>query len=173
MAKRVRMPEKCTLLGWDDVNLSLAEIGELQRSIEAVEAAMQQKIDDAKLEADDAAAPHQSRIEHLGNQIKLYTEEHANEMGGKKTMTLGFGQLGYRKSTKVTLPKVAAKISAIIAALKARGMSDCVIAPPEKIDKEALKKYPVSEVVAAGAGIKVEDVFWYEVDRAKLDGVKK
>lgn len=169
---RVRMPDKCDLANWDDVNITLAEIGELQRKIETVEAAMQQQIDDAKLAADDAAAPHKARIEQLAQQIKLYTDDHADEMGGKKTKALTFGQLGYRKSTKVTLPKAAAKIAEIINNLKARGMGDCVIAPPPKIDKEALKKYPVSDVVAAGAGIKVDDVFWYEVDREKLDGVK-
>jgi phage host-nuclease inhibitor protein Gam len=166
---RVRVLEKCELASWDDVNLTLAEIGEQQRAITEIETQMQKSIDDAKLAADMAADPHMKRIERLENQVKLFVEDHAHEMGGKKTMTLTFGQCGYRKSTKVTLPKAAAKIAEIIKALKARGMGDCVVAPPEKIDKEALKKHTASDIVAAGAGLKVEDIFWYEVDKAKLE----
>lgn len=165
---RVRIPEKCELKGWDEVDLYLAEIGEKQRCIESIEAKMQETIDTAKLEADVAATPHRNRITQLETQIKLFTEEHANDMDGKKTKVLTFGQLGYRRSTKVMLPKAAAKLAEIISALKSRGMTDCVVTPPPKIDKDVLKKYPVNDITAVGAGIKVEDVFWYEVDREKL-----
>lgn len=165
---RVRMPEKCELKSWDEVDLYLAEIGEKQRCIECIEAKMQEKIDAAKLEADDAAAAHRNRIAQLETQIKLYTEENASDMGGKKTKVLTFGQLGYRRSTKVMLPKAAAKLAEIISALKGRGMTDCVVTPLPKIDKDVLKKYPANDITAVGAGLKVEDVFWYEVDREKL-----
>lgn len=165
---RVRMPEVCDLKSWEDVDLCLAEIGEKQRQIENIEAKMQEQIDAAKLAADDAAAPHRQRITHLATQIKLYADDHAGDMGGKKTKILTFGQVGYRRSTKITLPKAAAKVAEIIKSLKAKGMTDCVIAPPEKIDKDMLKKYPVNEITAVGAGLKVDDVFWYEPDREKL-----
>jgi phage host-nuclease inhibitor protein Gam len=162
------MPDKCTLASWDDVNLSLAEIGELEREITDIETKMQADIDAAKLAADVAADPYKKRIAALELQIKMYTEEHAVDMGGKKTKALTFGQVGYRRSTKVLLPRAAAKVAELIRTLKARGMGDCVVAPPEKIDKEALKKYPANEITAAGAGLKIEDVFWYEVDKERL-----
>lgn len=165
---RVRIEEKCELKDWNDVNLCLAEIGEKQRDIEKIGAEMQQAIDNAKLAADVAADPHQKRIAQLEHQINLYTDEHASEMGGKKTKTLTFGQIGYRKSTKILLPKAAAKMAEIIRKLKDHGMGDCIVAPPEKIDKEILKKYPAADITASGAGLKVEDVFWYEVDRERL-----
>ena len=165
---RVRIPEKCDLTSWEDVDLCLAEIGEKQRLIEGIEAKMQEQIDAAKLSADDAAAPHRIRIAQLETQIKLFADDHVSDMGGKKTKTLTFGHVGYRRSTKITLPKAAAKLAEIIRSLKTKGMTDCVITPPEKVDKDMLKKYPANDIAAVGAGLKIEDVFWYEPDREKL-----
>lgn len=156
------------LQSWDDVNITLAEIGEAERLIEAIEADMQAGIDNLKLGAEMDAAPHQRRITELGSQIKRFVDEHRDEMDGKKTKTLTFGSTGFRKSTKVILPRGAAKVAQIIRELKSRAMTDCVITPPEKVDKDALRKYPANEVIAVGANLQVEDTFWYEVDREQL-----
>lgn len=114
------------------------------------------------------AEPYTQRIAKLELQIKGYVDEHSDDMGKKKTMSLQFGQTGYRKSTKVILPKAEAKIAAIVKALRVRGMSDCIVSPPPKVNKDALKKYPADDILAVGANIKVDDVFWYEVDRESL-----
>ena len=164
---RVRMPDH-VLNSWDDVNLCLAEIGECQRKVEAIESEMQRAIDDAKLTAGINAEPYTQRIAKLELQIKGYVDEHSDDMGKKKTMSLQFGQTGYRKSTKVILPKAEAKIAAIVKALRVRGMSDCIVSPPPKVNKDALKKYPADDILAVGANIKVDDVFWYAVDRESL-----
>ncbi len=164
---RVRIPEP-SLNSWDEVNLCLAEIGECQRKVEAVEADMQQKIDDAKLAASVAAESYLQRIGKLELQIKGYVDDHNEDLGKKKTMRLQFGETGYRKSTKIILPQGAAKISAIVQALRARDMSDCIVSPPPKVNKDALKKYPANDILAVGANVKVKDVFWYEVDRESL-----
>jgi hypothetical protein len=46
-------------------------------------------------------------------------------------------------------------------------MTDCINIK-ETINKERLGEYPDEVIAAVGAGKKVEDVFWYEVDREKL-----
>jgi phage host-nuclease inhibitor protein Gam len=165
---RTKITEISRLKSWDDVDLSLAEIGEAQRAVEKIEADMQASIDDIKLGADMEAKPHQDNIKELGAQIKLYVDAHRDELGNKKTKVLTFGSTGYRKSTKITLPKAASAILQIVMELRARGMTDCIVTPQPKIDKELLKKYPASEIVAAGAGVQVDDVFWFEIDREKL-----
>ncbi len=165
---RKRIEPVPELSSWDDVNLSLAAIGELQRSVEAIEATMQETIDAAKLAADMEAAPHQKRIIELEAQIKQYVDDHAEDMGKKKSKTLLFGTVGYRKSTKVVLPRPAAKVKEIITQLRARGMSDCVKTAQPRIDKDALKKYPPNEILAVGASIKTDEVFWYDIDREQL-----
>lgn len=166
---RIRMPERCDLSSWDDVNLSLAEIGELQRSIEAIGADMQQTIDDAKLAAKIAIEPHQKRIAYLENQMKMFTNNHVVELGKKKTMFLSFGKLGFRRSTSVILPKDKNKLAEIVRKLKAHGMKDCLVPQPEKINKTKLKKYPETKIRAVGATYEDGDTFWFEVDKEKLE----
>lgn len=165
---RVRI-EDTALHSWDDVDVCLADIGECQRGIEAVEAKMQEAIDSAKLAAGMEAAPYQERIKRLELDIKRFVDAHSTDLDGKKTKQLTFGQTGYRRSTKVMLPKAAAKIGEIVRNLRAKGMDNCIVPQPEKVNREALKKYTPEQIREVGAGIVVKDTFWYEVDREKLD----
>ena len=165
---RKRVEPVPALGSWDAVNLALAEIGEHQRVVETVAATMQETIDDVKLAADMEAAPHQKRIAELEGQIKQFVDVHAGDLGNKRSKALTFGTVGYRKSTRVVLPRAAAKIKEIITQLHARGMSDCVIEPQPRVDKDALKKYPPSDIIAVGAKLATVDAFWYEYDRERL-----
>ena len=47
-------------------------------------------------------------------------------------------------------------------------MTECVVYPEPKIDKDALKKYSTTEIADVGAKLEVEDVFGYEVDEEAL-----
>ncbi|WP_298024555.1 host-nuclease inhibitor Gam family protein [uncultured Dysosmobacter sp.] len=157
------------LESWDDVNQALATIGDNMRTVEGFEADMQEKIDAAKAEAEAKSRVYIEGIKRLEVQIKEYAEAHRDDMEGRKTKALNFGSVGFRKSTKITLPKAGAKLAAIIEKLRSKGMDDCIRCPSPTVDKEALRKYPAADIVDAGAGIKVDDVFWYEPDREKLE----
>ena len=50
-------------------------------------------------------------------------------------------------------------------------MDECVVQPPPKIDKNALRKYKPDEIIAVGASIKTEETFGYEVDTTKISEV--
>lgn len=154
--------EGTTLRSWDDVNLNLKEIGECELAIEQIEADMNAKIQDLKLDAELRAKQHQDRIKRLAQEIKEFVEANRDDLKGK-TRTLNFGACGFRRSTKIILKNV----QAVIKALKARGMTDCIIVK-ETVAKDNLKDYPDDVIAAVGASKKVEDVFWYEVNREKL-----
>lgn len=85
-----------------------------------------------------------------------------------KSRTLTFGKVGFRQSTRLTLPRGAEKVKTIIEELLRRGMKECVVYPEPKIDKEALKKYSAGEIAEVGAKLEVEDVFGYDVDEEAL-----
>ncbi len=165
---RVRIPDQPALKNWDDVDLTLKEIGECQMSIERIEADMNTKISDIKLAAEMDAKPHKERIKLLELQLKEFVEANRDDLGNRKTKEINFGRTGFRKSTKITLPRAAAKLAEVIRRIKEFGMTDCIVQPPEKIDKDNLKKYPESDILKVGATLTVEDTFWYEVDREKL-----
>jgi len=165
---RVRIPDESVLKNWEDVDMNFKEMGECQLQLEQIEADMNQKISDLKLEAEMKAKPLKDSIKVLERQIKDYAEANRDELGSKKTKFVNFGKLGFRKSTKIKLPRAANKLLEVIKRLRSYGMTDCVIQPPEKIDKDALKKYPEADILKVGATLDEEDTFWYEVDREKL-----
>lgn len=158
---RVRI-ETTKLKSWEEVNLNLKEIGECQLAIEQIESNMNTKISDMKLEATMQSKPYQDRIKKLELEIKEFSEENRADIRGKTKQT-DFGKIGFRQSTKI----IIRSIQSVISTLRARKMYDC-IRVKEEINKDKLGEYSDEVIAAVGASKKVEDVFWYEVDREKL-----
>ncbi|SKC68510.1 host-nuclease inhibitor Gam family protein [Maledivibacter halophilus] len=159
---RVRIPDEPVLKSWDDVNLNLKEIAECEIEIEKIQGEMNRRISDVKLEAEMDAKPYKESIKTLEKQVKNFVESNRADLKGK-TKFLNFGKTGFRKSTKIVLRKV----DNIIRNLKSFGMVDC-IKIKESVNKDVLKKYTDADIAKIGASKKVEDVFWYEVDKEKL-----
>ncbi len=160
---RVRIHDKPALESWDDVNLTMKEIGECQIEIDKIEADMNMKISDTKLEYEMKAQTFKDRIAKLEIDLKDFVESNKHELDGKSKV-LNFGRTGFRQSTKIVLRKV----ENIIKNLKAYGMKDCINVK-ETVNKDNLKKYSDEDIAKVGATKKVEDVFWYEVDKEKLE----
>ncbi|MDR2024048.1 MAG: host-nuclease inhibitor Gam family protein [Hungatella sp.] len=165
---RKRIVDAPALKSWEDVDKALREIAEKEIALADIDGDMNKQINGIKTIAAQEAKPHQDRIDKLSKDIKEFVEEHKAELGNKKTMTLNFGQCGFRQSTTISLPKAKEKINEIIRKLKARKMGDCIVAT-EKVDKDMLRKYGEDTVNAIGATWKQKDVFWYEAAKEKLE----
>lgn len=159
---RVRMAEP-KLQSYEEAALHLKEIGELEIALTRIEADMNAKISDIKLQASLEAEPIKARIELLARELKEFAEFHKADFTDERTRVFPWGQFGFRKSTKI----VIRSIKNTLAALKARGMHDCIIVE-ERINRDQLKQYPEDVIAAVGAVKHVEDTFWYEVDHEKL-----
>ena len=164
--KRIDPPQM--LGGWEEVDGALRRIGDLEREIESAEAAMQAKIDADKADAAKSTKAARDEIASLEGQLSLYADLHRDELGKKKSRELNHGVIGYRKSTKAVLPRGESKLAEIIRRLREKGMTDCIISPSPRIDKETLKKYPPNDVIEVGANLEITDAFWYEVTRDEL-----
>jgi phage host-nuclease inhibitor protein Gam len=165
---RKRIDAGMPLESWNGVSEALAAIGNIDRQIANQEIIMQQKIDAAKVEASVAAAPLLEEKARLETSIMLFVDTARDELGDKKSKALYFGTVGYRKSTKVILPRAKALLAEIIIRLRARGMDSCIIAKPDVVNRDELKKYDAQTVAAVGAKLEVKDTFWYEVDKTHL-----
>ena len=168
---RKRVIDAQSLKSWEDVNDALRQIAEAQIALGDIESDMQKQIVGAKKVAEDQSKPYKDAIARLEHELKEFVSEHRTDMGKTKTMTLTFGEVGFRLSTSVSLPKAKEKLAEIIRRLKARQMTDCIVVE-EKVSKEALKKYGEDTVNAVGATWKQSDVFGYEVNIAKLEQIK-
>lgn len=156
------------LASWNEVSEALAAIGDIDRQIETQEIAMQQKIDAAKAAAAKSVAPLQKQKARMETLIKLYVDEQREELGDKKSKQLYFGTVGYRKSTKIILPRIPEKLAEIVIRLRARGMDSCIISKPDQVNKDELRKYDEPTITGVGAKLESKDAFWYEVDRDHL-----
>lgn len=168
---RKRIIEAPALKSWEDVNDALRQIAEAQIALGDIESEMQKQIVGAKKAAEQQSKPYNDRVAKLEREIKDFVEDHREDMGKAKSKVLTFGEVGFRLSTSVSLPKAKEKLEEIIRRLKARQMMDCIVVE-EKVSKEALKKYGEDTVAAVGATYKQKDVFGYDVYLDKLQTIK-
>lgn len=153
---------------WEEVDHALMEAAVALREIEKIEHEMETAIEKAKQMAAQKAQKHKDRLKEIEQGLVLFAEDNRNEFAEKKTKELNFGNIGYRKSTKLVLPRGKAKLEEIIAKIKERGMWDCIVEREEKIDKDVLKSYGEEEIKAVGAWLDVQDKFWYEPKREEV-----
>lgn len=170
MAKK-RVVEAPSLHSWEDVNDALRQIAEAQIALGEIQSDMQKQILGAQKVAEEQSKPLNDNVAKLEREIKSFVTDHRDEMGKTKSMVLTFGEVGFRLSTSVSLPRAKEKLEEIIRRLKSRQMTDCIVVE-EKVSKEALKKYGEDTVNAVGATWKQSDVFGYEVNIAKLEQIK-
>ena len=168
---RKRVVEAPSLHSWEDVNAALRQIAEAQIALGEIQSDMQKQILGAQKVAEEQSKPLNDNVAKLEREIKSFVTDHRDEMGKTKSMVLTFGEVGFRLSTSVSLPRAKEKLEEIIRRLKSRQMTDCIVVE-EKVSKEALKKYGEDTVNAVGATWKQSDVFGYEVNIAKLEQIK-
>lgn len=168
---RKRVVEAPSLHSWEDVNDALRQIAEAQIALGEIQSDMQKQILGAQKVAEEQSKPLNDNVAKLEREIKSFVTDHRDEMGKTKSMVLTFGEVGFRLSTSVSLPRAKEKLEEIIRRLKSRQMTDCIVVE-EKVSKEALKKYGEDTVNAVGATWKQNDVFGYEVNIAKLEQIK-
>lgn len=168
---RKRVVEAPSLHSWEDVNDALRQIAEAQIALGEIQSDMQKQILGAQKVAEEQSKPLNDNVAKLELEIKSFVTDHRDEMGKTKSVVLTFGEVGFRLSTSVSLPRAKEKLEEIIRRLKSRQMTDCIVVE-EKVSKEALKKYGEDTVNAVGATWKQSDVFGYEVNIAKLEQIK-
>lgn len=168
---RKRVVEAPSLHSWEDVNDALRQIAEAQIALGEIQSDMQKQILGAQKVAEEQSKPLNDNVAKLEREIKSFVTDHRDEMGKTKSVVLTFGEVGFRLSTSVSLPRAKEKLEEIIRRLKSRQMTDCIVVE-EKVSKEALKKYGEDTVNAVGATWKQGDVFGYEVNIAKLEQIK-
>lgn len=169
--ERKRVVEAPSLHSWEDVNDALRQIAEAQIALGEIQSDMQKQILGAQKVAEEQSKPLNDNVAKLEREIKSFVTDHRDEMGKTKSMVLTFGEVGFRLSTSVSLPRAKEKLEEIIRRLKSRQMTDCIVVE-EKVSKETLKKYGEDTVNAVGATWKQSDVFGYEVNIAKLEQIK-
>jgi phage host-nuclease inhibitor protein Gam len=161
MAKEKRM---VVYRNWDEVNMALKEIGDIDRKVMAIESDMNIKINEIKATADKDASSLVERKKTLEVNIEDYTKSCVEEFKDSKSKEFLYGTVGFRKVTSI----ITRNIKAIIEALKQNKMNDCIVIT-EKLNKDELEKYDDASLKKVGAKRKVDDNFFYKLDIERID----
>ncbi len=159
--KRMEEPE---LRSWEEVDSTLKKIREAEIALGDISTTAEKLILDIKQQAEEDAQLYKDSIKKMELQVKEFTTVHRDDMLPAKSKEMTFGQVGFRISTKVILPK---KIERVIAKLKKLGMADCIITK-ETVDKDILKTYDEKTIMEVGGTLKKTDAFWYETKQEKI-----
>lgn len=154
MRKRMETP---ALKNWDEVDATLKQISECENQLAILESSMNIQIDAVKEGFNEKANPYKEEIKKLEALIKEYVTENKSDLKGK-SRELTFGRVGFRFSTKVSIPK---NVEKLIKLLRKNEMDDCIIVK-ETVNKDVLRTYDEKDIIKVGASLKKEDTFWYE-----------
>ncbi len=161
--KRMEEPE---LQSWEEVDGTLKKIRETEIALTDISTAAEKLILDIRQQAEEDAQQYKDRIKRMELQVKEFTTAHRDEMLPAKSKEMTFGQVGFRKSTKIILPQ---KLDRVITKLKKLGMGDCIITK-ETVDRDILKTYDEKTILEVGGTLKKADTFWYETKQEKVAG---
>lgn len=162
IGKRKRM-EAPMLGSWEEVNTALKAIAQANNELQVIGSSMNMQIDALKEASDKMALPYKEEIKKQELMIKEFVQENRAEMKGK-SRKMTFGTVGFRMSTKLSLPK---ELKKVIAALRKFDMEDCIILK-ESVNKDILKTYEEKDILKVGGSLKKEDTFYYEVDQSAV-----
>ena len=151
----------------EEANDAMKEYGELKRITQDIESRLNDDIAALKAEAAEEAAQHNTRMAALENGLTAFSEAHKTDIfKDKRSLTLDYGTLGYRKSTELGTVK-GATWKTVLGKLKELAFKEA-IRIMEEPDKEVIGQWPEERLALIGCERREKDAFWFELDEAKI-----
>lgn len=102
---RKRVIEPPSIKSWEDANEALRQIAEATIALADIEGEMNKQILGAKKAAEEQSKPFKDRVAKLERELKDFVTENRSDMGKAKSKTLTFGEVSFRLSTSISLPR--------------------------------------------------------------------
>jgi phage host-nuclease inhibitor protein Gam len=151
------------ITSWDDADKVLKEIAQIQRTVTLAEAGMNADIEAVKESVSRQTQPLLARRGELEGALKDFAVSKQSEFDKVKTRKLVFGEIGFRKTSRI----VCKGVKEIIAKLKDLGLISC-IKTTEVIDKNELGKYKDSLIEKAGAKRVTTEEYFYNINAEEI-----
>lgn len=146
----------------DQAKAALADLAVVQRSLEAIETAMNEHIDYEKQRADMMAEPLLARKKELSTALNSFAEMNRAELfARRKSLDLPHGTIGWRQSTSI-VARAKVKMGQVLERLKDLGWNEAVKVS-ESVNKEAMREWSDGKLEAVGMERKVVDQFFVEI----------
>lgn len=156
------------IASWDDVDAAMGVLRRLEAARDAELAHCDQAIRDAEERKRAAAARHDAGLQRVEGLIAEYAEAHKDEVcdGRRRSWKGHHGTVGWR-TTGVRV-EFENDENDTLNRLRARGHDDCIIVR-EKVDKNALKGLPASEVARCGVTLSQDEQLYVKTKPAPVD----
>lgn len=147
----------------EDVDLTLKEIGLLERELESIDSAAHAKIVKIREDAATKGETLRKRIVELSGKIGAFAEYNRDELfHDKKSLELTFGTFGFRKSTSILTKKTTVDL------LKKAGLFD-MLNIKETPDKERMANLDDETLSQVDAVRKVKDDFFCTTNQEQIN----
>ena len=160
---RIKPEPAPELTSFTEADEAMKGIGDHEKRIESFTAAHAVKVKALKAELAEKVDPVAAMMRELERDLKAFAEwdQTRKNLGDAKSWKGNFGTFGFRQSSKVVFRKGwnAAKV---VETLKEMRLKRC-IRIKEEPDKDAMKKLPADKLAEAGATLKTDDPFFYEI----------
>lgn len=166
MGKRTK-PQAVVIADLAQAEGVLAELAEIDRSLELAKAAMNEEIDRAKATGRAAAEPLEARRKELAIALEAFaTHNKAQLFAKKKSLDLGFGVIGFRLATRL---KTVAKATwgQVLEALQSYKYEKAIRIKVE-VDKDAMKDWPAERLATVGVTRETSDEFYIEIKQEEV-----
>ncbi|CUU83224.1 putative host-nuclease inhibitor protein Gam [Campylobacter hyointestinalis] len=144
---------------FSDVDVALKRLCEVNVGIEKING-------EVTLECNRIKEARKSEVERLESeknfieqQITLFCEDNKAEFAEKRSKEFTFGEIGYRISKSVSIPRVKAKLESLISSIKAFGLAKECITYSEVPNKDALAELKDEDLVKLGLKRVIKDNF--------------
>ena len=167
MAKKIA-PE-AVIKDWEEADLALRQIGEIEIEVEKKEGVANLKINDIKEKLAGELNGKLARKARLEKDLEEFFEVRQAEVAPAKSRKLNFGALGIRSNPSKLKPLGKNTWEKIVAKIQELNLGEFLRFPDPEPDKEKIKAEADGETMKAiGVRVCSNDEFWYEVDREKI-----
>ena len=144
---------------FSDIDNALKKVCELSVGIEKINGEVTLECNRIKEARKSEVERLESEKSYIEQQITLFCEDNKAEFAEKRSKEFTFGEIGYRISKSVSLPRIKTKLEALISSIKAFGLAKECISYTEIPNKEALAELKDEDLVKLGLKRVVKDNF--------------
>ncbi|WP_086321687.1 host-nuclease inhibitor Gam family protein, partial [Campylobacter devanensis] len=123
---------------FSDIDIALKRVCELSVGIEKINGEVTLECNRIKESRKSEVERLESEKAYIEQQITLFCEDNKHEFAEKRSREFTFGEIGYRISKSVSIPRVKTKLEALLNAIKAYGLSKECINYTESVNKDGL-----------------------------------
>jgi phage host-nuclease inhibitor protein Gam len=160
---RIKNKKEATIKSFDEADLAVQQIGEMQRRIETLKADAGDRIDTIKKLMDEEVKPLQAQIKARSAELEVFAVTHHSDFGRSKSRRLTFGVIGWRRSTSIRCGKKAVELIREVFGRRARNF----LKVKETPNKDELKALSDDELKRIDSSRQLRDVFFVEPDQVE------